>query len=69
MMLHRLLRPFGQLLPQLLRQRRWIAEVGIIDVDIFCDDRFDPAANPICSFTLLKPNRLQQIEYMAWLDL
>ena len=68
-MLHDPLRSPGQLFTQLLGEFGWIAEIRIVDVHILCDDRFYPAAHPVCGLALGNPDRCEQIEYVARPDL
>src|SRR5258708_27260165 len=65
MMLDDPLGPLGKLLAELLGELGGIAKVLVVDVDVSPDDRLDAAAYPIRGFSLLNPNRLEQIVDIA----
>ncbi len=58
-----------QFFAKLFRQFRRVSKLTVVNIDILCDDRFYPTADSVCRFRFLDPNRLKQLEYMAWLDL
>lgn len=64
-----LLRTFWKFSPQLFGQFRRISKFGVVKIDVSCDYGLDAAANPICSFGLVDPYRLEQLKDMARLDL
>ena len=62
-------RPPWKFLAQLFGQFCRISKFGIVHVDVFCDDRFDPPADPIGRFSLLKPDWPAAIRRVGGLDL
>jgi hypothetical protein len=48
--------------------RRWILQVGVVNVDVLRDDLFDPCAYTIGCFSLLNPDWLEQFVDVAGLD-
>lgn len=69
MMTDNALRPPREFLAQLLGELSRISEIGVVNVDVFRDDRFDPSADAIGRFSFLNPDRPQQFVDVAGLDL
>jgi len=64
--------PFGPLwkfLAQLFGEFGGISKIGIVNIDILRDDRFDPSADTISCLSLLNPDRPQQFVDVAGFDL
>src|ERR1700688_3411810 len=69
MMPHDAFRAPWKFLAQLFGELGGISEIGVVNVDVFRDDRFDPSADTICRLALLNPDRPQQFVDVAGLDL
>src|SRR5882724_1452260 len=62
-------RPPWKFLAQLLGELGWISKIGVVNIDIFRDDRFDPSADTIRRLALLNPDWPEQFVDVAGLDL
>jgi hypothetical protein len=69
MMPHDAFRAPWKFLAQLFGELGRISEIGVVNVDVFRDDRFDPSADTIGRLSLLNPDRPQQFVDVAGLDL
>ena len=69
MMAHDAFRAPWKFLAQLFGELGRISEIGVVNVDVFRDDRFDPSADAIGRLSLLNPDRPQQFVDVAGLDL
>jgi hypothetical protein len=69
MMTHDAFRPPWKLLAQLFGELSRISKIGVVNVDVFRDDLFDPSAGSISRLSLLNPGRPQQFVDVAGLDL
>ena len=69
MMSHDPFRPLWKFLAQLFGELGGISKIGIVNIDILRDDRFDPSADTISRLSLLNPDRQQQFVDVAGLDL
>jgi hypothetical protein len=47
----------------------WISKVCVINIDILCDDRFDPSADTISCLALLNPDWSEHFVNVTGLDL
>src|ERR1700726_1971908 len=62
-------RPPRKLFAQLFGEFGGISEIGVVNIDVFRDDRFDPSADSIGRLSFLKPDRPQHFVDVAGLDL
>src|SRR5450631_426428 len=69
MMPHDAFRSPWKFLAELFGEFGGISKIGVVNVDVFRDDRFDPAADTIGRLSLLNPDRPQQFVDVAGLDL
>ena len=69
MMTHDAFRAPWELLAQLFGELGRISKIGIVNIDVLRDDRFDPSADTIRRFALLYPDRPEQFIDVAGSDL
>jgi hypothetical protein len=69
MMSHDPFRPLWKFLAQLFSEFGRISKIGIVDIDILRDDRFDPSADTISCLSLLNSDWPEQFIDVAGLDL
>ena len=69
MMSHDPFRPLWKFLAQLFGEFGGISKIGVVNVDVFRDDRFDPSADTIGRLSLLNPDWPEQFVDVAGLDL
>ena len=69
MMPHDTFRPPWKLLAQLFGEFGGISKIGVVNVDVLRDDRFDPSADTIGRLSLLYPDWPEQFVDVAGLDL
>ena len=56
-------------LAELFGELGGISKIGVVNVDVFRDDRFDPSADTIGRLSLLNPDRPEQFVDVTGLDL
>jgi hypothetical protein len=66
---HDAFRPPWKLLAQLLGEFGRIAKIGVVNIDVLCDDRLDPSADTISRLSLVNPDWPEQFVDVAGLDL
>ena len=69
MMPHDAFRASWKFLAELFGEFGRISEIGVVNIDVFRDDRFDPSADSIGRLSFLKPDRPQHFVDVAGLDL
>ena len=66
---HDTFRPPWKLLAQLFGEFGGISKIGVVNIDVLRDDRFDPSADTIGRLSLLNPDWPEQFVDVAGLDL
>ena len=69
MMTHDMFRPPWKLLAQLFGELGRISKIGVVNIDVLRDNRFDPSADTISCVSLLDPDWPEQFVDVAGLDL
>ena len=69
MMPHDAFRAPWKFLAELFGELGGISKIGVVNVDVFRDDRFDPSADAIGRLSLLNPDWPEQFVDVAGLDL
>src|SRR6476646_7343418 len=69
MMPHNTFGPPWKLLAQLFGELGGISKIGVVDIDVLRDNRFDPSADTISCLSLLDPDWPKQLIDVAGLDL
>src|SRR6266436_887793 len=69
MMPHDAFRAPWKFLAELFGELGGISKIGVVNIDVLRDDRFDPSADTICRLALLNPNWPKQFVDIAGFNL